>query len=215
TTWRIGDTGLERITHGALRFFLAGVTLKVPYVDVLAFDLTDIEFVDIEGGGAVDSFFAPPTPTTGQRYEILPNAAENIRITGGTADDTYVFGSDENGLNVPNGSRGNFSISIKDQGGNDSLIVNDRATQGMFEPGSISADYLYTETNQLVQRDVFDHTTNMNGDPVTLHDQFQVKYAGLENVDLNGGSVDASYALDGFKGTALSVYTGTADDRVA
>src|SRR5205807_156096 len=45
-------------------------------------------------------------------------------------------------------------------------------------------------------------------------DQFQVKYAGLENVDLDGGSVPASYAINGFKGTALSVYTGTDDDLV-
>src|SRR5262249_59240283 len=133
------------------------------------------------------------------------------RIPGGTADDTYVFGSAENGLTVPMGSRGNFTVNINDKGGNDSLIVNDRATQGQFEPGSISTDYVYAVNSLLVQRDVFDHTTNMNGDPVTFHDQFQVKYAGLENVDLVGGSVDASYSLDGFKGTALAVYTGTAN----
>src|SRR5262249_27545896 len=139
------------------------------------------------------SFFSPPTATTGQRYEILPNAAEDIRITGGSAHDTYGFGSDANGLNVPMGSRGNFNITINDNGGNDSLIVNDRATRGLPEPGSISADYVYTVNSQFVLRDVFDHTTNRNGDPVTLHDQFQVKYAGLENVDVNGGSVDASY----------------------
>src|SRR5262249_21324788 len=97
TTWRIGDTGLQRITWGALAVPFFGQIIKLAYVDVLAFDLTDIEFVNIEGGGVVDSFFGPPTATTGQRYEILPNAAENVRITGGTADDTYVFGSDGNG----------------------------------------------------------------------------------------------------------------------
>src|SRR5262249_22834439 len=199
TTWTINDTTLQRICEG---FRPAqpdenGVFVTPFVVDVLSFDLSAIEHVTIYGGDKVNSLLQLANSNLGQRYELLPNAASDVTIYGGSGDDTYVFGSETLGLNAAIGGRGNFNYIIQDKGGYDSLYVNDRATQGQFEPGSISTDYVYTVNSQYVMRDVFDHTTNQDDQPVTDHYHFQVQYAGLESINLYGGNVDASYALNG------------------
>jgi len=216
TTWTINDTTLQRICYG---FRPAqpdenGVFVRPFVVDVLSFDLSAIEHVTINGGDKVDNLLQLVNGNLGQRYELMPNAASDVTIVGGTGDDTYVFGSETLGLNAAMGGRGNFNFAIQDRGGYDSLYVNDRATLGTNDPGTISAEFVYTINTQYVMRDVYDHTTNQNDQPVTIHDHFQTQYAGLDSVNLYGGNVDASYVLSGFGGAALAVYPGAADDQV-
>jgi hypothetical protein len=219
TRWVIDGQAVHRVSTSVEPTFdpKTGRRRVQTLVDNLDIDLHDIERVRIDGGPGYDSGlsaagYTPPP----NRYEVKASSLD-VEINGGTGNDTYVIGSEQNGLND---ATGNFTATITDRGGWDTLVIDDHGAR-FHDPRGNSANIVYGVNERSISRDATDTFINVDGQLQTNSYRFQMNAdADLEDIELYGDNYPINeYHINGFVGpdpyvSRLAVYTGMGDDDI-